>query len=160
MSFHLKYLAVVICLASSSLFAQTTGTLQGTVTDTSGAVVPGAKVTAKLEGAAVTRSTTTDARGEFVMPTLPVGSYAVDVEATGFKKFVQAHVEVTLGHVINVNAVLELGEVTQTVEVQAAAAQVEKSAAAADACDGPGEQAERANASTPTSALVQPGRAG
>ena len=41
---------------------------------------------------------------------MPVGTYTVEIEATGFKKFVQPHVEVTLGHVINVNAALELGE--------------------------------------------------
>ena len=107
------------------MFAQTTGTIQGTVKDSSGSVIPGSKVTAKLEGAAVTRTVSTDAGGDFVLPSVPVGAYTVEIEATGFKKFVQQHVEVTLGHVINVNPVLELGEVTQTVEVQGAAAQVE-----------------------------------
>jgi hypothetical protein len=56
-----------------------------------------------------------------------VGAYTIEVEATGFKKFVQAHVEVTLGHVIMANATLELGEVTQTVEIQAQGVQVETS---------------------------------
>ena len=99
--------------------------MQGTVTDSSGSVVPGAKITAKLEGGAVTRAATSDARGEFVLPTMAVGQYTVEVEAPGFKKFLQSHVEVTLGHVINVNAVLVLGEITQTVEVQAQGVQVE-----------------------------------
>ena len=127
MNVRLIVLAALVAYAVPCAFAQTTGTLQGTVTDTSSAVVPGSRVTAKLEGAAITRSTATDARGEFVLPALPVGAYTIEVEATGFKKFVQAHVEVTLGHVINVNAVLELGEVTQTVEVQAQGVQVETS---------------------------------
>ncbi len=117
-----------ICFASiftQAVFAQTTGTIEGTVKDSSGSVIPSAKVTAKLEGAAVTRSATTDPTGNYVLPSIPVGLYSVEIEATGFKKFFQPHVEVTLGHVINVNPVLQLGEVTQTVEVQAEAAQVE-----------------------------------
>lgn len=68
---------------------------------------------------------TSDAAGSFVLPSLPVGTYSVEIEATGFKKFVEPHVEVTLGHVINLNPVLQLGEVTQAVEVPAEAAQVE-----------------------------------
>ena len=124
MRIRLKVAALAV-IAIGCAFAQTTGTIQGTVKDSTGSLVPGAKVTAKLEGAAVTRSVASDSRGEFVLPTVPVGQYTIEIEATGFKKFVQAHVEVTLGHVINVNAVLELGEVTQTVEVQAQGVQVE-----------------------------------
>jgi len=117
--------AVLAIFTIPCAFGQTTGTIQGTVTDSSSAVVPAAKITARQEGGAVTRSTTSDARGEYVLPTVPVGQYTIEVEATGFKKFVQTHVEVTLGHVINVNPVLALGEVTQTVEVQAQGVQVE-----------------------------------
>jgi hypothetical protein len=109
------------------VLAQTTGTIQGTVTDSSGSVIPGAKVTAKLEGAAVTRTVTSDPSGDFVLPSLPVGTYTVEIEATGFKKFAQPHVEVTIGHVIHVDGVLELGEITQTVTVEGAAALVETS---------------------------------
>ncbi|MBZ5593842.1 MAG: TonB-dependent receptor [Acidobacteriia bacterium] len=125
MSLRLKFLAAIAVFAVPCAIAQTTGTMQGTVKDTSGSIVPGARITAKLEGGSVTRSNTSDGRGEFVLPTMPVGQYTIEIEATGFKKFVQAHVEVTLGHVINVNATLELGEVTQTVEVQAQGVQVE-----------------------------------
>src|SRR5579863_4004242 len=126
MRLRLHLLAALAVIAIPCAFAQTTGTIQGTVTDSSGAVVPAAKIRAKIEGGgAVTRSTVADARGEFVLPTVPVGQYTVEVEATGFKKFVQTQVEVTLGHVINVKAALALGEVTQTVEVQAQGVQVE-----------------------------------
>ena len=78
---------VFICLFSAflqPLLAQTTGTIGGTVRDTSGSVVPGSKVTAKLEGAAVTRSTTADGSGSFVLPSLPVGQYSIEIEAAGF----------------------------------------------------------------------------
>src|SRR5579864_517942 len=95
MSLRLKFLAALAVFALPCAFAQTTGTLQGTVTDSSGSLVPGAKITAKLEGAAVTRSATSDARGEFVLPAMPVGQYTVEVEASGFKKFLQPHAEVT-----------------------------------------------------------------
>ena len=122
-AFHICFF--VFFVLAQAVFAQTTGTIEGTVKDSTGSVIPGARVTARLEGAAVTRPAVSDATGNFVLPSVPVGAYTVEIEATGFKKFVQPHVEVTLGHVINVNPVLELGEVTQTVEVQAAAAQVE-----------------------------------
>ena len=125
MSLRWKVLAAAAFFILPCAFAQTTGTIHGTVTDSSGSLVPGAKVTAKAEGVAISRSAVSDPHGEFVLPTVPVGEYTIEIEAAGFKKFLQSHVEVTLGHVINVNAALVLGEVTQTVEVQAQGVQVE-----------------------------------
>ena len=110
--------------AACGLFAQTTGDLRGTVKDPSGLVIVGAAVKATLEGTSNSRTATSDARGDFVMPTLPVGQYTVEVETAGFKKFVQ-HVDITLGHVVVVDAALEIGEVTQTVTAEAEAPLVE-----------------------------------
>jgi hypothetical protein len=110
--------------AFSSLFAQTTGNLRGNVKDPAGLVIADAKVTATLEGTRVTRTTTTDTKGDFVLPALPVGLWTVEVETAGFKKFVQ-RVEVTLGHVVVVDAILQIGEVTQSVTAEAEAPLVE-----------------------------------
>ncbi len=117
--------ALVCALLGAPVFAQTSGELRGTVKDPSGLVIAGAKATAKQQGAGVERSTVTDAKGDFVLPAVPVGEYSVEIETEGFKKFVQEHVDVTLGHVIVVDATLEIGSVTQTVTATEAAALVE-----------------------------------
>ena len=79
------------CLFTLSLFAfsydllaQTTGDIRGTVTDPSGAVVSGAVITATLKGEGAERKAATDSSGQYTMPTLPVGSYAVRITAPGF----------------------------------------------------------------------------
>jgi len=116
---------VVYCAAAiSSLSAQTTGSLRGNVKDPAGLVIADAKVTATLEGTRANRTTTTDTKGDFVLPALPVGLWTVEVETAGFKKFVQ-RAEVTLGHVVVVDATLQIGEVTQSVTAEAEAPLVE-----------------------------------
>ncbi|HUI42817.1 MAG TPA: carboxypeptidase regulatory-like domain-containing protein [Terriglobia bacterium] len=116
-------LAALIWAGTAS--AQTTGTLRGTVQDPTGAVVPGATVTATLQETQVTRSATTDASGNYEFPSVTVGHYTVSVEAPGFKSSVSTGLEVTLGHVIVANIRLELGTVTQTVTATAEAPLVE-----------------------------------
>ena len=115
----------VLCfVGTGSLSAQTTGNLRGSVKDPAGLAIVDARVTATLEGTSTSRTTATDTRGEFVLPTLPVGPYTVEIETSGFKKFVQ-HVDVTLGHVVVVDATLQIGEVTQSVTAEAEAPLVE-----------------------------------
>ena len=113
-----------ILFLCSALFAQTTGNLRGTVKDPEGLVIAEARVTSTLEGTSTSRATTTDAKGDFVVPALAVGQYTVEIETAGFKKFVQ-HVEITLGHVVVVDATLQIGEVTQSVTAEAEAPLVE-----------------------------------
>jgi carboxypeptidase family protein len=115
---NLACIPAVLILAEAAL-AQTTGSIRGTLKDPSGAVIPGAQVTATLEGQNVPRVTTTDANGDFEFAVLPVGTYTLDVEATGFKKYVQKGIDVSLGHVTAVNPALELGTVTQVITTQA-----------------------------------------
>jgi len=114
-------------LAGARLFAQTTGTIRGSVTDPSGAVVPGAKVTATLEGTATSRTLTSRTDGSYEFASLSVGSYTVQVRAAGFEAFVVKGVSVTIGHVIVVNATLTLGAAAQQVTVESNALQVETS---------------------------------
>ena len=105
--------------------AQTTGTIRGTVTDPSGAVIPGAKVAAVLSGTYVTRNTVTDQDGDFVFPSVAVGHYTVVVDAEGFKEFQQRDVEVSIGRVVVINAKMELGALTQVVTTEATAPLIE-----------------------------------
>jgi hypothetical protein len=116
---------VWVFAAGGSLWAQTTGTIRGTVTDPSGAVIPAAQVTAILTQANASRATETNAEGVYVFPTLPVGRYTVVVKVEGFEEYRQAEVEVQIGHVTVVNAALELGTLAQVITAEAAPPLVE-----------------------------------
>src|SRR5215813_643751 len=70
-------------------FGQTTGTISGTVRDATGAVVPGAGVSATNTGTNQSRSAVTDHAGQYVLPLLPLGEYQVRVEKEGFSPFLQ-----------------------------------------------------------------------
>jgi hypothetical protein len=118
-------LFVFIVVTGGGLWAQTTGTIRGTVADPSGAVVPGAQVEAILAQAYVSRTTQSNAEGEFVFPALPVGRYTVIVKAPGFREYQQSNVEVQIGHVTLANANLELGTLAQVVMAVAEAPLVE-----------------------------------
>jgi len=105
-------------------WAQTTGTIRGTVTDPSGAVVPGANVTATQSDTHVSRAVTTNESGDYEFPALPVGHYTLAVQAAGFK-IALLSIEVRLGHVSAVDVKLELGAVAQVVTAEAAAPLIE-----------------------------------
>jgi hypothetical protein len=124
--FRLIYLLNMLVFAfGSSLWAQTTGTIRGTVTDPSGALVPGAVVTATLAQAYVNRTTQSDAEGQYVLPALPVGRYTVVVKASGFQEYRQPEVDVQIGHVAIVRAGLQLGTLAQVITAEAQAPLVE-----------------------------------
>src|SRR5690348_2747542 len=89
----LAHIPAALVFAGAAL-AQTTGAIRGTLKDPSGAVIPGATMTATLEGQNVPHATATDANGDYEFPVLPVGTYTLDVEATGFKKYAQKGIEV------------------------------------------------------------------
>jgi len=108
-----------ILLAALSLPAQTfRGTILGTVTDPSGAVIPGAKVTVKNTGTGLQRSTETSADGSYSAPELPIGTYTVTVTQTGFQTFVATGVTVDVATERRVNASLKTGEISTRVEVE------------------------------------------
>src|SRR4051812_47649639 len=79
--------ALLFALVSQGSAQNVTGTITGIVTDSSGAVVPNAKATARNTGTAAMFTGATDADGTYWLRTLPVGSYEVTVEAGGFQKF-------------------------------------------------------------------------
>jgi hypothetical protein len=95
------------------------GRISGTVTDSSGAYVAGAKVTIVNEATQVTRETAADKNGYFVADQLPVGTYSVVAEKVGFKKVTKKGNEVTAGGRLTVDLKLDVGAVTETVTVTA-----------------------------------------
>ena len=112
-------LAVAMCAAPSSLFAQgsTTQTLSGTVIDTTGAVIPGADVSAKHNGTGVVNTAVSNGEGLFSIPSLPIGAYTVSVTLQGFKTVIINNVVLTSGAPANVKATMEIGGVSEQVTV-------------------------------------------
>jgi hypothetical protein len=94
----------------------------GTVTDQSGAVIPGAQVTIKNTGTGITASTKTSNEGDYQFSLLQIGSYELSIEAKGFKKYVTKDVALTSGDRRRVDAKLTLGAASETVSVSEVAA--------------------------------------
>jgi outer membrane receptor protein involved in Fe transport len=111
---------VFVLLAAVGLSAQTfRGTILGTVTDPSGAVVAGAKVTVKNTGTGLERATETSGDGSYSIPELPIGSYNVTFTQSGFQTFVATGVAVDVATERRVDAALKTGEISTKVEVSA-----------------------------------------
>ncbi|MFZ0817922.1 MAG: carboxypeptidase-like regulatory domain-containing protein [Candidatus Sulfotelmatobacter sp.] len=109
---------VLVVSASPSLYAQSTyGSVAGTVTDTSGAIVTGATVTLTNMGTAEKRTQSSGSDGLFTFVNLFPGQYRVDVEKQGFKHFTRANVTVEVQQDTHIVAALQVGEVSQVVEV-------------------------------------------
>jgi hypothetical protein len=114
--------AVCAVLGVGSLQAQVdTGSITGSVTDSSGAVVGGAKVTLTNEGTGTTLSTVTGADGVYDFSPVRIGSYRLETAASGFKKEVHAHIAVDVSARVLLNFKLQPGAVSETVEVTSAA---------------------------------------
>jgi len=105
------------------------GQISGFVRDATGAVVPGASVTATNEGNHEQRKMTTSPEGYYVFPQLFVGKYSVAVEAAGFKKFTKTGITLDAESKISVDVALTVGAITEAVEVQASTAQVQTESA-------------------------------
>jgi hypothetical protein len=115
-------IVVTALFCSVSAFAQNIrGTILGTVTDETGAVIRGAKVTAHHIATGLIRSDTTNDSGEYTLPQLPVGIYAVSAEQPGFKKVERPNIELRVDDNLRVNLVLSVGQVTETVSIVDAA---------------------------------------
>src|SRR5438270_5067440 len=113
-----RMMLAFIVLTSATLFAQTfRGTILGTVTDPSGAVVSGAKVTAKNMATGLERTTQTSADGSYSIPELPLGTYTVTVTQSGFQTAVTTGVAVDVATERRVDVQLKTGQVSETVEV-------------------------------------------
>jgi hypothetical protein len=103
------------------------GRISGTIEDTSGALVVGARVTVTNVGTGVTRTTTTDDHGTYIFAELPVGPYQITVESTGFRLYRRTGIALYVGSSLLIDAKLEVGQALQAVTVEEGAVRVETS---------------------------------
>jgi outer membrane receptor protein involved in Fe transport len=109
-------------VGSTLLFAQGTGgRILGRIADPSGAVLAGVKVTAANDATGVSRDTQTNNSGEYVFPEVPVGTYTISFDLTGFKTSVSKGITVQLNQIVTLNAVLQVGQTKEVVEVSSEA---------------------------------------
>jgi hypothetical protein len=115
-------LSLFMALTGLTAFAQTsTSRLTGTVTDTSGAVVPDATVTATSEATGLTQTQTTTSAGLYSFASLPVGNYTITVERSGFKTARRTNNALEVNTPLTVDVTLEAGQVSEVVTIQAGA---------------------------------------
>lgn len=101
------------------LRSQALSAMTGTVTDVTGAVISGAKVTVTNDATGVAKTVTSNSSGSFQITDLIPGTYTVKVELSGFQSAVYSNIGVEVGRIATVNAVLQPGSTSQTVEVKA-----------------------------------------
>ena len=104
---------------------ETTGSLQGTVKDPSGAVVPNAQVSVSTANLAGGKSTVSDAKGFYHFSSLPPGAYVVRVEAKGFEALKQEGLVIEVGHAPSLDLVLSIGSQATTVDVTSASPEID-----------------------------------
>jgi len=114
-------------LLTAVLFCQQqeSATIVGTVTDSTGAVVPNAKITIANPDKGVTRQLTSNAAGAFSAESLPIGDYTVTAEAAGFERLVRTGIALQVGQILRVDLQLTVGQVTQEVNVTGNVVQVQ-----------------------------------
>src|SRR3954462_5977512 len=111
-------LLVVLLLgfvATNAAWAQiATAELNGRVTDSSGAVLPGATVTATQTATGLVRTDVSDANGAYLLSNLPIGPYKLEISLQGFKSYVQTGIVLQVGATPTINAALEVGALEES----------------------------------------------
>jgi len=115
----------IVLMACGNVWAQATAQISGAVQDQSGAVLPGVEVTATQTETGVRRTTVTNETGTYVLPNLPLGSYRLETALPGFRTFVQTGIVLQVNSNPAIKIVLQVGQVSEQVEVQANAGLVE-----------------------------------
>jgi hypothetical protein len=114
------------CAGSAAVAQDISGTIEGSILDPSNAPVPHAKVTIKLiDRNQVVRTIITDAGGDYSAPLIPIGNYSIKVEATGFKTEDRTGIVLNVNDDLKINITMQVGAITETVEVKSQAIQVE-----------------------------------
>src|SRR5437667_12213570 len=116
------WVSVMTC---GSVWAQATAQISGAVQDQSGAVLPGSEITATQTDTGVSRTTITNETGYYVLPNLPLGPYRLEAGLPGFRTFVQTGIVLQVGSNPTINVSLQVGQISEQVEVQANAGLVE-----------------------------------
>jgi hypothetical protein len=126
-------LGLFLCAGVPAMAQLTTGTITGSVTDPSGAAVPGATITVKNVDTGASRSTVSGPTGRYEIASLPTGQYEVAATSTGFQASVRTGIQLTLGRIAVVDHSLQVGEVTQSVTVTGEAPLIETTTATVSA---------------------------
>src|SRR5262245_47229977 len=133
MSTQLALSGVAIALFAVGLAAQTTtvgsGAVVGTIRDTSGAVIPGVEITCENVGTRASRHAVSDTDGDFTLTNLAIGFYTFRARKAGFKTGVQERFELQVDQRVRIDLVLQVGEISETISVQAAAPLLETDSA-------------------------------
>jgi hypothetical protein len=116
---------IIGVMGNSMVWAQATAEASGTVRDQTGAVLPGVEVTATQTDTGISRTAITNETGSYVLPNLPTGPYRLEAVLPGFRTYVQTGIVLQVGGSPVINPILEVGQVTESVEVQANAALIE-----------------------------------
>jgi hypothetical protein len=114
-------LLALLVLSPARAWAQSqasNGSIEGTITDASGAVLPGVTVTVSNIETGISQSVVTNEKGLFRAPLLPLGTYRVTAELQGFKRFEKTGVTLSVGETAVVNAAMSVGQMSETVNVQ------------------------------------------
>jgi hypothetical protein len=116
---------MILAMNCAVAWSQSTAQISGRVTDQSGAVMPGVEVTVTQTATGATRSAVSDETGSYALPNLPIGPYRLEAVLPGFRTYVQTGIVLQVNTNPIVNAVLQVGQIAETVEVRADAALVE-----------------------------------
>ncbi|HUQ90609.1 MAG TPA: TonB-dependent receptor, partial [Bryobacteraceae bacterium] len=114
-------LLLVFLGATSAAFAQATGTLLGTVKDSSDALVAGARITVLNQATGISRTTDTSSGGGYILPRLPVGLYSIKAEQSGFKTYESRGILLQADQSVTIPITLEIGDLASRVTVEATA---------------------------------------
>jgi len=109
--------AILFCVFSGPVLAQSTASLNGTVSDPAGAVLPNAKVTAVNQATGVESATQTDGAGAYLFPSLPIGTYRIVVTAPSFKSKEISDLKLEVATAVTQNVQLEIGEASEKVVI-------------------------------------------
>jgi len=131
MSRYLQVLLIGVILGALVASAQvSTGTISGVVQDQSGASIAGAMVTVRNVDTGAVRTLTSDAGGRYIAPDLPLGSYEVTAQQSGFQTEVRSGITLTVGRESVVNLGLKVGQISDKVTITAEAPLVESTSSA------------------------------
>src|SRR5678816_1408763 len=115
----------MVVVTSGDVWAQATAQISGTVRDQSGAVLPGVEVVATQTDTGIARTAVTNETGSYVLTNLPIGPYRLEAGLPGFRTYAQTGIVLQVNASPVINPVLEVGQISEQVEVQANAALVE-----------------------------------
>src|SRR5438132_7687809 len=118
-------LAVLYSVMCGDAAAQATAQITGTAKDQTGAVLPGVEIVVTQSQTGATRNTVTNEAGLFILPSLPLGSYQLEASLPGFRTYVQTGIVLQVDNNLSINPVMQVGQTTENIEVQANATQVE-----------------------------------